>query len=184
MRAEGVAAAVLDIAFADSAPQSLNIVNPQRARWSDIMSSIRSAILEQKSLHSDRLTIVPFVEWVVRLEQKAAIASSEDLVEIVSLPSYGSYLWCLHRHLHGMLTLGHLSSKPALKLLEFFRTMARSDDELSQTQSSGSAFEAGGLADFSTTEAQRVSYTVLKMQPVGETEVRTWIQYWISKGLF
>ena len=87
-RAEDVAAAVLDVAFADSAPQSLNIVNPQRARWSDIISSIQNAILEQKSLHSDRLTIVPFVEWLVRLEKRAANASSEDLAQIVSLPAY------------------------------------------------------------------------------------------------
>ena len=88
MRAEDVAAAVLETAFADSAPQSLNIVNPQRTRWSDLMSFIRNAILEQKLLHTDYLTIVPFVEWVVRLEKKVAIASSEDLVQIVRLPSY------------------------------------------------------------------------------------------------
>jgi hypothetical protein len=62
--------------------------------------------------------------------------------------------------------------------------MARNDYELSQAQSSGSVFEAGGLVDFSTAEAQRVSNTVLNMQPVGETEARAWIQYWISKGLF
>ena len=62
--------------------------------------------------------------------------------------------------------------------------MARNDDELSQAQSSGSAFEAGGLADFNTTEAQRISNTVLNMQRVGETEAQAWIQYWISRGLF
>ena len=78
----------------------------------------------------------------------------------------------------------HRFLKPALKLLEFFRDMARNDDEVSRTQSSGSVFEAGGLADFSTTEAQRVSNTVLKMRPVGDADARTWIQYWISKGLF
>ena len=62
--------------------------------------------------------------------------------------------------------------------------MAGNDDKHSRTQGSGSVFEAGSVADFSTTEAQRVSNTVLKMQPVGEMEVRAWIQYWISKGLF
>lgn len=51
MRAEDVAAAVLDVAFAESAPQSLNIVNPQRPRWSDVISSIRDTIVEQKSWH-------------------------------------------------------------------------------------------------------------------------------------
>lgn len=84
MRSEDVAASVLGVAFADSAPKSLNIVNLQRPRWSDIMSYIRDAILEEKSF---RLTIVPFVEWVARLEKKANGASSKDLVHIVSLPS-------------------------------------------------------------------------------------------------
>ena len=85
MRAEEVAAVVLDVAFADSAPQSLNIVNPQRARWSNVMLSIRDAILEQTSLDGDCLTIVPLVDWVVRLEKRAAGASSRDLDDIVSL---------------------------------------------------------------------------------------------------
>ncbi|KAF8548785.1 acetyl-CoA synthetase-like protein [Imleria badia] len=118
MRAADVAAVVLDIAFADSAPQSLNIVNPQRARWSDVITSIRNEILEQKALNRNHLTIVPLIEWVVRLEKKAASASPQDLADI-----------------------------PALKLLEFFNAMARNADELSQTQSHGSAFEAGGFVD-------------------------------------
>ena len=88
MRPEGVAAAVLDIAFAGSAPQSLNIMNPQRPRWSRVISFIRDAIVEQKLLHRDCLTLVPFAEWVVRLEKRAAGASSEDLVHIVSLSPY------------------------------------------------------------------------------------------------
>ena len=88
MRAEDAAAAVLDIAFADSAPCSLNIVNHQRPRWSHVISSIRDAILEQKSLHRDSLKLVPFTDWVVHLEKKAVGASSEDLVHIVSLSPY------------------------------------------------------------------------------------------------
>ncbi|KAI9458226.1 acetyl-CoA synthetase-like protein [Boletus coccyginus] len=145
MRAEDVADVVLDIAFADSAPQSLNILNPKRARWSESKSP----------LHGDRLTIIPFVEWVTRLEEKAADATLEDLADI-----------------------------PALKLLEFFRSMARNEIELSQSQGSRSVIEVGGAADFSTDVAQRISNTVSRMQPVGELEARAWIQYWISKGLF
>ncbi|KAN0080413.1 hypothetical protein V8E55_009979 [Tylopilus felleus] len=141
MRAEDVAAAVLDVAFAESAPQSLNIVNPQRPRWSDVISSIRDTIVEQKSWHQDCLIIVPFVEWVIRLEKKTSAASPEDLVNI-----------------------------PAFKLLE--RTAP------------GLFSKPGGIADFNTTEAQRISNTVRKMQPVGEIEAKTWVQYWISKRLF
>jgi len=80
--------------------------------------------------------------------------------------------------------IGRLLPKPALKLLEIFRSMARNEVELSQTQGSESVTEMGGAADFSTSEAQRVSNTVSRMRPVGEHEARTWIQYWISKGLF
>ena len=62
--------------------------------------------------------------------------------------------------------------------------MARNEDELAQTQSSGSVFEAGGVADFTTTEAQNVSDVVLHMQPVGDLEAQAWVRYWVSKGLF
>ena len=58
--------------------------------------------------------------------------------------------------------------------------MACNDDELAG-QVNGSVFEAGGAADMSTAEAQRISNAVLRMQPIGETEAHAWIQYWISR---
>ena len=87
MRAEDVAASVLDVAFAENAPQALNIVNPQRPPWVKIMSSIRDAVLETKldSLTGERLTMVPLVDWVVQLEKRADNATPEDLVNIVSV---------------------------------------------------------------------------------------------------
>ena len=86
MRAEDVAASVLDVAFAEDAPQALNIVNPQRPSWVKIMSSIRDAVLEKKSdsLTGERPTMVPLVDWVVQLEKRADNATPEDLVNIVS----------------------------------------------------------------------------------------------------
>ena len=87
MRTEDVAASVLDVAFAEEAPAVLNIVNPQRPAWATIMSSVRNAVLEQKSasLTSDDLPMVSFVDWVVRLEERADSATPEDLVRIVSV---------------------------------------------------------------------------------------------------
>ena len=87
MRTEDVAASVLDVAFAEEAPAVLNIVNPQRPPWATIMSSVRNAVLEQKSasLISDDLPMVSFVDWVVRLEERADSATPEDLVRIVSV---------------------------------------------------------------------------------------------------
>ena len=86
MRAEDVAASVLDVAFAEDAPQALNIVNPQRPPWVKIMSSIRDAVLEKKSdsLTGEHPTMVPLVDWVVQLEKRADSATPEDLVNIVS----------------------------------------------------------------------------------------------------
>lgn len=87
MRTEDVAASVLDVSFADDAPQALNIVNPQRPPWDAIMSSIRDAVLKQKSgsLTNEHLTMVPFIDWFVLLEKKADSATPEDLVNIVSV---------------------------------------------------------------------------------------------------
>ena len=87
MRSEDVAASVLDVAFAEDAPQALNIVNPQRPLWVKIMSSIRDAVLEKKlaSLTSDDLTMVSFVDWVVQLEKRADNATPEDLANIVRI---------------------------------------------------------------------------------------------------
>lgn len=85
MRAEDVAASVVDVAFAKDAPQALNIVNPRRPSWADVMTSIRDALLKQTSLSNEDLTVIPFVDWVVRIEKKADDASPEDLVNIVSV---------------------------------------------------------------------------------------------------
>ncbi|KAF9223036.1 acetyl-CoA synthetase-like protein [Gyrodon lividus] len=154
MRAEEVAASVLDVAFTIKAsPPALNIVNPRGAPWSDVMSSVRDAILKQKSLGSEELSMVPFKDWFDRLEKKSEGASSEDLVNI-----------------------------PAIKLLEFFRRMVLGD-ERGRTQTA-TRKEAGGITDFRTTKSQLVSKTMAQMRPVGAVEARSWVQYWISKGLF
>ncbi|KAF9238232.1 putative nonribosomal peptide synthetase, partial [Melanogaster broomeanus] len=155
MRAEEVATSVLDIAFAiEAPPPALNVVNPRGAPWTDVMSSVRDAILKQKSLGSGELPMVPFKDWFALLEKKAESATSEDLVNI-----------------------------PAIKLLEFFRTMARSDKGTRAcTETPTVNMEAGGMTGFSTTKSQLVSKTILEMQPVGAAEACSWVQYWISKG--
>ena len=94
-----MAASVLDVAFAEDAPQALNIVNPQRPLWVKIMSSIRNAVLEKKlaSLTSDDLMVVPFVDWVAQLEKRADNATPEDLANIVCDCYDGPYMFASHR---------------------------------------------------------------------------------------
>ncbi|KAF8552810.1 hypothetical protein OG21DRAFT_1511059 [Imleria badia] len=96
--------------------------------------------------------MVSFVDWVVQLERRADSATPE-----------------------------HLANIPAIKLLEFFRDMARHSEELGQAETQvGEA----GMVDFSTSKAQRVSKTVARMQAVGDVDAHVWVSYWSSAGLF
>jgi hypothetical protein len=77
--------------------------------------------------------------------------------------------------------------QPAIKLLEFFRGMARHEEPTqAETQPKGSlqVSEAGGMANFSTAKAQCVSRTLAHMQPVGDLDAHAWANYWFSAGLF
>ncbi|KIJ62359.1 hypothetical protein HYDPIDRAFT_114895 [Hydnomerulius pinastri MD-312] len=71
---------------------------------------------------------------------------------------------------------------PAIKLLEFFRAMAHGD-QVSRSLNPATT-EAAGMTNFSTTKSQLVSQTMAQMRPIGETEARSWVQYWSSKGFF
>ena len=75
----------METAFASNAPPpALNIVNPRRAPWADIIAYVRRSIVTQKALGEDALPIVTFGEWFALLEKKAENATEEDLVKIVS----------------------------------------------------------------------------------------------------
>ncbi|KAF8129542.1 acetyl-CoA synthetase-like protein [Boletus edulis] len=155
LREEDVASAILETAFAKKAPPpALNIVNPRSAPWAKIIAFVRRAILKRKALAGeDVLPIVPFGEWFVLLERKAENATEDDLTKI-----------------------------PAIKLLEFFRALARGDETI---RSMGiDTTEAAGMTNFSTTKAQEVSETMANMQAIGEIEADAWVGYWVGKGAF
>ncbi|KAG9309639.1 putative aminoadipate reductase [Chiua virens] len=154
LREEEVASAILEASFSKEAPPpAVNIVNPRGAPWAEIMSFVRRSIIQRKGLGNDALPIVSFEDWFALLEKKAENASQDELVKI-----------------------------PAIKLLEFFRALARGDQAI---RSAGlSATEAAGMTNFSTTKSQQVSLTMAKMQAIGEVEADAWVSYWISKGAF
>ncbi|KAF8555340.1 putative nonribosomal peptide synthetase [Imleria badia] len=155
LREEEVASAILETGFAKEAPPpALNIVNPCSAPWAAIVAFVRRAIIKRKGLPGeDVLPIVPFGEWFARLESKAEGASEDDLAKI-----------------------------PAIKLLEFFRALARGDEAI-RNLGVGST-EAAGMTNFSTGNVRKVSVTMANMQAIGEDEADAWVGYWISKGAF
>ncbi|KAG6371190.1 hypothetical protein JVT61DRAFT_9812 [Boletus reticuloceps] len=154
LREEEVASAILETAFAKEAPPpALNIVNPRSAPWAEIIAFVRRAILKRKALAEEDLPIVPFGEWFVLLERKAEKATEDDLAKI-----------------------------PAIKLLEFFRALARGDETI---RSMGiDTTEAAGMTNFSITKAQGVSETMANMRAIGEVEADAWVGYWVGKGAF
>ena len=84
MRAEEVAAAILEIAFAKTAPPpALNIVNPRCVPWADVLTPMREAIIEQKNLEVDDIPMIPFGDWFDLLEKQAEGACSEDIAKVV-----------------------------------------------------------------------------------------------------
>lgn len=84
MGAEEVASSVLEVAFAKMAPPAaLNIVNPRSVLWTDILTSVRAAIIEQKDLKVDDIPMIPFEDWFDLLEKQAEGACSEDIAKVV-----------------------------------------------------------------------------------------------------
>ncbi|KAG6878054.1 putative NRPS-like protein biosynthetic cluster [Termitomyces sp. T159_Od127] len=90
------------------------------------------------------LRIVSFQEWFSLLEKHAKNASDVDNQLI-----------------------------PALKLLEFFRTISKSDHVI---------VESDGLAKFATGKAQRLSQTMREVQPIVAQDVNRWVGYWRGSG--
>lgn len=72
--------------------------------------------------------------------------------------------------------------QPAIKLLEFFRSLARGDQAIRNPDIG--VTEAAGMTNFSTTKVRQVSPTMANMQAIGEVEADAWVGYWISKSAF
>ncbi|KZT19320.1 acetyl-CoA synthetase-like protein [Neolentinus lepideus HHB14362 ss-1] len=89
---QAVAKTILDVGLAGEKHHLVvNVVHPTPVKWTNIMTAIRKSL--DKSLES--LPLVPFGEWVKKLEERATNATTEELERV-----------------------------PAIRLLEFFRKLA------------------------------------------------------------
>ena len=73
--------------------------------------------------------------------------------------------------------------QPALKLWDFFKSLAQADEAVSDGSSPGSA-EAGGMSRFAIAQAQATSPTRGGLQPLSKQDVELWVGYWRGVGLF
>lgn len=93
-----VSNAILDVAFAEEEPPVVvNLVHPRPIAWGTVMRPVANAIAEYKVTRVP-LPVVPFSEWLGKLELSAKDASEENIQRI-----------------------------PAIKLLNFMRSITRSD---------------------------------------------------------
>jgi len=66
--------------------------------------------------------------------------------------------------------------QPAIKLMDFFRSIAESAQQSAHE-------EAGGLAVFSTEKSQKLSETMAQLPELALTDASTWIKYWKNAGV-
>ncbi|KAG1853286.1 acetyl-CoA synthetase-like protein [Suillus tomentosus] len=148
-----VSNAILDVAFAEEEPPiAVNLVHPRPTAWKTLMQPIADALVERK-VTSYPLPPVPFSEWLEKLESNTKDLSEETMKRI-----------------------------PAIKLLNFMCSMARSDIAIRASGEMGS--EAGGMTLFATAVAERVSPTMKELKSLSSADAAQWVDYWEAMGMF
>ena len=72
---------MLDVAFADEElPIAVNLVHPRPIAWESLMEPIREAVYQKHHLTSSLLPLIPFSQWVARLDACAVEANMRRVV--------------------------------------------------------------------------------------------------------
>ncbi|TFK33802.1 acetyl-CoA synthetase-like protein [Crucibulum laeve] len=151
---DAAAQVILDVGYSmDSPPVALNLVHPKPVSWKWIITEIKRAMASSISLTAGAIPFIPFREWFANLENHARNASQEDLKHI-----------------------------PAIKLLDFFRNMAKAEDDILKEGRIDS--ESGGLAILRTNKMQSISSTLEELLPICAEDAQRWVAYWKSVGFF
>ena len=75
---DAVAGAVLDLVVSDeSAPSVVNVVHPRPVPWSTVLKGVRGALRSP-------IPLVPYHEWLAKLEEAALQPTSAQLEAVVS----------------------------------------------------------------------------------------------------
>ncbi|KAF5318764.1 hypothetical protein D9619_011063 [Psilocybe cf. subviscida] len=150
---DDAAQALLEIALETSncSGQALNIVHPRPITFDMAMANINEALVSAGFINAP-LNIMPQMQWFQLLEARALNASSSDVERI-----------------------------PAIKLLEYFRSLAQADAAVRAGTLRG--MDCAGLPRFSTLKAEAASETMKNMRPIDAQHAHSWINYWRAAGL-
>jgi hypothetical protein len=167
---DAVCQAILDVAFAPATPErALNLVHPRPIAWEKIMGAM-SQSLETLGVHN-HLALVDLQTWFAKLTEASRSADDATLRRIVRRPLASTRAMLTH------------TFQPAIKLLDFFGSMASADQAVRAMTDSSSA-EAGGLTTLATERAQAASEALHTLPALEHTDVERWVAYWKSKKFF
>lgn len=62
----------------DPLPNVVNVVHPHPVSWNDVFTAVKGAL-------GNRLPLVPYADWLEKLEARATDATARDLNEVVSV---------------------------------------------------------------------------------------------------
>ncbi|KAF9067129.1 putative aminoadipate reductase [Rhodocollybia butyracea] len=99
---DAVSEILLDVGFGtERPPMAMNVVHPKPIPWTSVMQSLRAILIREKQLESNALRVVPFKQWLAKIEDYGKAPTEEDLKNI-----------------------------PAIKLLDFFSGQVSVDESL------------------------------------------------------
>ena len=155
------ASGILDISLErkEEMRQTYHLWHPKSSRWTDIFRHVINELNHLGITGEQKLKMIPFHEWHMRLQSIASTSTSASLTE-------------LHRQI------------PALKLVDFFSIWAAGDKSMCLNGTESDGHEVFGQAEIETVEVVSASSAMREVEPLGEEDVHRWISYWKEKGIF
>ncbi|KAH8102928.1 hypothetical protein BXZ70DRAFT_927267 [Cristinia sonorae] len=134
---------VLDsILSTESLPAVVNLVHPHPVPWQEVFTAIKQVI-------GGPLELVPFDDWVSRLEAQSAYMRRTDLKDV-----------------------------PAIKLLRFFRNVGNASNAVPLALYAEHSVDAGGQPHFDNRKAQNISETLRNAARIDAGQVKLWVDSW------
>lgn len=122
----------------------MHLVHPRPVAWNTVIQSVATNL---------GVPVVPYDEWLSRLQRFSADAESQNVFVQAS------------------------AQHPALRLLDFYSLAGGQSN--AKTDSEGEAFSGTRLE---TRQTVRVSKTLAQCPSLGEENVKSWLNYWAKEA--
>ncbi|KAF5372278.1 hypothetical protein D9757_009652 [Collybiopsis confluens] len=106
---DAVSDALLDVGFStERPPMAVNVVHPRPVPWTSVVQKLRTILIREKQLAPDALRIVPYKQWLAKVEDYAKSPTEADFNNV-----------------------------PAIKLVDFYRAQVTVDEALKKDRLEG-----------------------------------------------